>query len=80
MHERRIDGERLARVEVLLDGLKENFDGQSEILLNLTANINTIRLTLAEQSGIRSAMAYVTHTAVGVAGVIAAYLGLKSGG
>lgn len=80
MNERRIDGERLARVEATLDGLRENFASQGATILDMSININTIRLSLAEQKGIRSAMAYVTHTFVGIAGVIAAYLGLKNGG
>lgn len=73
--ERRIDAERLARVETRLDNLDEKQDGQTEAIGKMAGDVTDIKIMLAEERGKQKMFRYGAHAAAVIMGSIGGFFG-----
>lgn len=73
MRERRIDGERLARLEEKMGNVSDTID-------LIRTDVQGLVISRAQDSGMRNAIHYITNGVAGMGGIIVGYLGLKHGG
>jgi hypothetical protein len=77
MKERRVDTERLVRLEERFKSLAIDTGDIMNDVKAIRADVASMSIHLAEQKGIRSAISYASHALVGIAGVALTYLGIK---
>lgn len=75
MRERRVDGERLVRLETQMTEVREKQDDQSNILIQIASEVTTIRLAQAEQRGAAKTIKVIWVAGLSLLSLIGGWLG-----
>jgi len=73
------EGQRIARLETEMSYVSQATKDIAVDIKLVRESVQQIELSLAKQSGARTAAQWMTNVAIGLLGVLAGWLGLKHG-